>query len=777
MMGAGQPCGGSGRTAPAFWLRTIAILVFMAISGGLAAPAVAQDYSFSRIVVEGNQRIDPATVIKFAGISRGQTVSDAALNDAFQRVTASGLFSTVALVPSGSTLIIRVIENPTINAVSFEGNARIKDEDLAKLVKSQPRRIYTAAQAEADAALITQGYADISRLAARVEPRVIDRGDNRVDLVFEIREGRITEVERLSFTGNRAYSDRRLRQVLATKQAGLLRAILQGDTFIPDRIEFDKQLLTDFYQSRGYIDARVLGTSSEFSRERDAFFLTFQIREGLRYRINKVSTVSDYVGVDPAEYDGQVRVRPGRYYTPVAIDSTITRMEAIALKQGVDFLTVDPVITRNERDQTLDVRFILRRGPRVFIERIDIQGNATTLDKVIRRQFRVVEGDPFNPREIRNSAERIRALNFFETSEVNNKPGSAGDQVIVDVNVTEKPTGSLTFGASYSVSNGVGFNVGLTESNFLGRGQFVGANLSIGTDNKNSSISFVEPAFLGRDLKFRFTSFYITTNSDNSDYDSRRIGVSPSIEFPIRDFTRLELRYKLASDKLSGVDPARSSQLLVRDEVRGSEITSAFGYTLSYDTRVGGLDPNTGIRLSFGQDLAGVGGDISMITTNAIATYQTKVLNEEVVLRAEIEGGAAVGIGEDTRLLDRFFGNGKIRGFQPNGIGPRDLSVPNRDTVGGNFFAVARLESEFPLGLPEEYGIRGGLFADVGSVWGLDDTLGGTIDDGLDIRSAVGFSVFWTTALGPLRFNFSKAIKKRSFDKEQSFDLTVSTQF
>lgn len=776
MMGAGQPLGGGVRVLPAARAVFTALLALVALAAGLAAPAHAQQ-TFATIVVEGNQRIDPETVIKFSGLRPGQAVSDAALNDAFQRVTASGLFSTVALVPSGNRLIIRVIENPIINAVSFEGNARVKDEDLTALIKSQPRRIYTPAQVEADAALITQGYADISRLAARVEPRVIDRGDNRVDLVFEIREGRITEVERLAFTGNRAYSDRRLRQVLATKQAGLLRAILQGDTFIPDRIEFDKQLLTDFYQSRGYIDARVLGTSSEFSRERDAFFLTFQIQEGLRYRINRVSTVSDYVGVDAADYQDQMRVRPGQYYSPNAIDNTITRMEAVALRQGVDFLAVDPVITRNRADQTLDVQFVLRRGPRVFIERIDIQGNATTLDKVIRRQFRVVEGDPLNPREIRNAAERIRALNFFETAEVNTKPGTAGDQVIVDVQVKEQPTGSLTFGASYSVSNGVGFNVGLTESNFLGRGQFVGANLAIGTDNQNSSITFVEPAFLGRDLRFRFTGFYITSNDDNADYDSRRIGVSPSIEFPIRDFTRLELRYKIASDKLSGVDPAQSSQLLVKDEARGSEIASSVGYTLSYDTRVGGLDPNTGIRLSFGQDLAGVGGDISMLTTNAVATYQTKVFNEEVTLRAEIEGGAAIGIGEDTRLLDRFFGNGKIRGFQPNGIGPRDLSVPNEDTVGGNYFAVARFEAEFPLGLPEEYGISGGLFADVGSVWGLDDTLGGSIDDGLDIRSAVGFSVFWTTALGPLRFNFSKAIKKRGFDEEQSFDLTVSTRF
>ncbi len=741
-----------------------------------SAPAFAQSYAFSSVVVEGNSRIEPATIVKFAAVPKGGAVTEAQLNDAYQRLIASGLFSSVELVPSGGTLIIRVTENPTINVVDFEGNARLKDEQLSAVIKSQGRRIFSPAQVEADAAAITKEYANAGRLAARVEPRVIDRGDNRVDVVFEIREGKVTEVQRLSFTGNRSYSDRRLRQVLASKQAGFLRAFIQRDSYAADRIEFDKQLLTDFYRERGFIDFQVLSVAQEYAGDREGFFLTYNVREGLSYRINSVRIVSEYDGVDAADYEDAMKIRSGVTYSPTAIDTTITRMENIALKQGLNFLSVEPRITRNERNQTLDVVFALTKGPRVFVERIDIEGNATTIDKVIRRQFRTVEGDPFNPREIRQAAERIRALGFFKTADVNARPGTASDQVIVDVNVEEQPTGSLSFGATYSVSDGVGIAVGLSESNFLGRGQFVALNISGGVDNKNSGFTFIEPAFLDRDLKFRFEGFYRTTDNQNSDYATKRFGAEIGFEFPTSEYGRIDLHYKASSSEITSVD-TNSSIILQADEARGAEVTSALGYTYSYDTRAGGLDPNRGVLLRFGQDFAGLGGDIRSVTTTGLASYQVKAFREEVTLRAELEGGAVVTSGGDSRFLDRFTGNGKIRGFEPNGIGPRDLTAVNQDALGGNFFAVARLEAEFPLGLPEEYGITGGVFADVGSVWGLDNTLGLPVDDSMRLRSSVGFSVFWTTPIGPLRFNFSRAIMKESYDKEQNFDLTVSTKF
>jgi outer membrane protein insertion porin family len=749
----------------------LAAALFLSTAG---LPALAASYTFSTVQVEGNSLIDPATILKFAAIPKGEPVSDGALNDAVQRLTESGLFASVDVVPSGGTLVIRVVENPTVNVISFEGNRKIKDEDLAKIVKSQSRRVYSAAQAEADAAALTEAYTEAGRLAARIEPRVIDRGDNKVDLVFEIREGRVTEVERLSFTGNRAFSDRRLRQVLETKQAGIFRQLVQRDTFVADRTELDKSLLVDFYRSRGYIDAAVTGVSSEFSTERDAFFLTFSIREGQKYSFSDVSVASEYEGVDAAEFRELVKIRKGVAYSPTAIDTTIARMESLAVKKGLDFLTVEPRIIRNEQNQTLDVVFVLTKGPRVFVERIDIEGNATTLDKVVRRQFRTAEGDPFNPREIRQSAERIRALGYFKNADVAARDGTAEDQVIVDVNVEEKPTGSLNFGASYSVTDGLGFNIAFTEQNFLGRGQYLNVKVGTTADNKDSAITFIEPSLLDRDLKLKLSAWYNTSENANARYSTKRIGFSPSLEFPLAERTRLELRYKISSDEIYAVD-AGSSPILKAEEARGALLTSALGYTVSFDSQLAETDPTSRTTLRFSQDFAGVGGDIDAITTTGLGRYEKRIFNDEVTLRAELEGGAVVSSGTDTRLVDRFTGNGKIRGFESNGLGPRDLSAPNQDALGGNLFAVARFEAEFPLGLPEEYGISGGVFADVGSVWGLDSP--GTVDDAMHMRSAVGVSLFWDSILGPLRFNFSKAVNKETYDKEQSFDFTISTQF
>lgn len=734
----------------------------------------AASHSVSNVSVAGNAQIDAATILGLAKVPKGATISDGQLNDIVQRLNDSGLFASVEVIPSGGTLLIQVVENPTINVVSFEGNRKIKDEDVAGIVKSQSRRIYSPAQAEADAAAIAEAYASAGRLAARVEPRVIDRGDNKVDLVFEIREGKVTEVERVSFTGNRAFSDRRLRQVLGTKQAGLFRQIIQRDTFVADRIDLDKQMLTDFYRSRGYIDAAVTGAASEFSTERDGFFVTFNVREGLKYSFDEVSVASEYDGVDAAEFGALIRIRKGVAYSPTAIETTITRMENLATEKGLDFVAIEPRITRDEKTQTLDVVFVLAKGPRVFVERIDIEGNATTLDKVIRRQFRAVEGDAFSPAEIRQSAERIRALGYFKDAQVNATGGTGEDQVVVDVNVEEQPTGSLNFGASYSVSDGLGFNIGLTESNFLGRGQFVSVKIGTTADNKDSSITFIEPNLLDRDLKLKLSAWYRTSENSNSRYSTKRLGFSPSLEFPLGARTSLELNYKISSDEILAVSTS-SSPILQAEAARGAEVTSSIGYSFSFDTERQETDPTARLLLTFGQDFAGVGGDIDTITTNGLARYQKKIFNEEVTLRAELEGGAVVSRGTDTRIVDRFTGNGKIRGFEANGIGPRDLSVVNQDALGGNLFAAARFEAEFPLGLPEEYGISGGVFADVGSVWGLDSP--GSIDDGFHLRSSVGVSLFWDSALGPLRFNFSKALQKETYDREQTFDFTITTQF
>ncbi|MDZ4392403.1 outer membrane protein assembly factor BamA [Cypionkella sp.] len=750
----------------------VAILLSSAmVSEPFLSSAQAQTYSFSNVTIEGNERVDAATILKYAGIARGESVAAGQLNDAYQRIFASGLFETVDLLPQGGTLLIRVKELPMLNIVDFQGNKLVKDEKLSELVKSKSRLVYNPAQAEADAAQIAEAYRVQSRLAATVDPKIIRRSDNRVDLVFEITEGKVVENEGISFVGNRAFSDRRLKQVLETKQAGFLRQLIKADTFVPERLEVDKQMLRDFYMSRGYIDVQVVDATGQLSRERDATFVTYTVKEGQSWKIGKVSTVSEVEGVNAAEFAAVQKMRSGVTYSPAIIENNIARMENLALRKGLNFVRIEPRLVRNDRGQVLDVEYVIKRGDKVFVERIDIEGNTTTLDQVVRRQFRTVEGDPFNPREIRQAAERIRALGFFTDAKVDAKPGSNPDEVVLNVDVEEQPTGSISLGASFGTSSGLGLNVGFAETNFLGRGQSFAVNIATASDTKDSGISFVEPALLGRDLKLKLGASYNETDNASALYDTRKVAISAGLEFPIAEQSRFELRYKAFQDTLSKV--TSTSELLLLEEERGSEFGSGLGYTYSFDNRVTGLNPNSSLLFRFGQDFVGLGGDAKYVQTSALAVAETKIFNEDVTLRAIFEGGAVNSFGGyDTRVTDRYFGNGKIRGFDTNGIGPR----ADGDALGGNFYATAKFEAEFPLGLPEEYGITGGIFYDMGSVWGLDNNPDG-IDDGAHLRAAVGLSILWTTPIGPLRFNFSNAVKKESYDKEQSFDLTIATKF
>lgn len=758
--------------------------------------AEAQNYRFNQVQVEGNQRIQTSTIVAYTGIERGKTVSAGKLNDAYQNIVDSGVFESVELVPKGNTLVIKVTEFPTINKINFEGNRRIKDENLSEIIESSPRRVFNPAVAEQDAAAIAEAYGVQGRLASRVTPRIIRRSDNRVDLVFEISEGDTTEVERVSFLGNQVYSDRRLRRVLETKQAGFLRAFINKDTLIEDRIDFDKQILRDFYLSRGYVDFRVNSANAEVTRERDAVFLVVDVSEGQQFSFGDITVTSEMSEADADVFRRVLKSKPGITYSPTVVETEIERMENLALRLGIDFLRIEPRVTRNDRDLTLDVEYVLTRGPRVFVERIDIEGNTTTLDRVIRQQFRTVEGDPFNPREIRRTAERIRALGFFSESDVDVREGSSPSQVVVDVNVAEQPTGSLSLGGSYSVNDGFGISLGLSENNFLGRGQRLSFAIATATEADEYVLGFVEPHLLGRDLRFSFDLGLSESDSSFSEYDTKRAFLSPALSFKLSESSALRMSYTWNSSEMiaradrsypGGTYPS-AAPTIVNEIAQGERTNSVFGLKYTYDSRLNGLDPNAGFLFEVGADYAGLGGDNEFLKTSTKFVAQKTIFNEEVTLRATLETGALHWLGNNSsRSLDRYVLSPSImRGFEPGGIGPRDRSArPDGTTyddfLGGNVFAVARFDAEFPLGLPDELGLRGALFYDVGNLWGLNDvdTSGSTNIVGRDgsFRHVVGFSVLWTTGLGPLRFNFSKALKKEDFDQEQSFDLTLQARF
>ena len=752
-------------------------------------PPVPAGYMIATITVEGNVKVDVPTIVAFLGLPKGQVVTDAALNDGYQRIIASGLFARVVLVPGADSLLIKVVENPMIGTIDYQGNALIKDPDLPKFTTEKAGQIYSPAVAEADAAIIAEAYRANGRMAATVTPRIIRRTNNTVDVVFEIVEGAVAEVARVSFVGNKDFSDYRLRQILTTKQAGILHNLIQRDMFQIDRLEGDKKMLTDFYLSRGYLDFQILDAGATYSRERDATFMTFTISEGQSFTVGEVKTISEVEGIDPADYDKLRRLRSGVTYTPTIIQSNVEALESLALKQGLNFVSVEPRVTRNERAGTVDVTFAIIKGPRIFVERIDIEGNTTTLDSVVRRQFRAVEGDPLNPREIAQAAERIKALGFFNDVQVDNVPGTAPDQEVVKVAVTEAPTGSLSLGASYGASTGLGLNIGFSERNFLGRGQALTVNVQTGTDNLDSKIAFVEPAFMGRNLAFGFAAGYATATQQNSNYDKTVISLSPSLGFAVSDLAVVRVSYSLASEDVSNVGgstTSTSSSEILQDE-SGSAVRSSVGFTYTWDDRNSGLRPKGGVMFQVGNDVSGLGGDVKVLQTSVRALAETKVMNGDATLRASFEGGALTSYGGYvTRITDRYLSAGTLRGFEPNGIGPRDLNALNEDALGGNYFAAAHLEASFPLGLPEEYGISGGAFIEAGSVWGLDNRQGttpgthpvsGVVDDDMHIRTVAGLTLYWTTPLGPLRFDFTRAGAKESYDLEKTFDFTIATKF
>ena len=761
------------------WLLALALVMGVA----MARPATAQQYQFSDVQVSGNLRIETGTILTYAAISRGQALSAAELNDAVQRIRASGQFEAVDAVPQGSTLVITVVEFPTINRINFEGNSRLSDEELAAVVGSVERRVYSPVQAEQDVTAITQAYADSGRVNATVSPSIIRRDDNRVDLVFEVFEGGLTEIERISFVGNRSFSETRLRGVLETKQAGLFRAIIGRDTLVAERIEVDRRVLTDFYNSRGYADFVVQNVDVALTRDRSAYLITFNVQEGQRFTFGTVTVTSEIPEADAAVFQAALRLATGDTYSPQSIETDIARLERLALRLGLNFVSVEPRITRDDRDLALNVEFALVRGERIFVERIDIEGNNTTLDRVVRAQFRVVEGDPFNPRSIRESAERIRALGFFSVADVNAREGSEPGQVVIDVNVEEAPTGSLSFGANFSSDNGFALLASFKERNFLGRGQALNFELSTGESNRVFTFDFAEPNFLGRDLRFGLGLDYKTTDNQDALYDTETFRFSPSFGFPVSENGRLTVFYAFEYTDITDVagraTPADqtddASEVIEAEAALGGLAANSLGYNYSFDTRRTGLDPNSGVLLRFGQEFGF--GDTAFIKTSALATAETRIWGEEVTLRATLEGGLLSYSDGQSRVTDRYFlGSRLLRGFEPGGIGPRDAVTD--DALGGNVFAVARLEAEFPLGLPEEYGITGGAFFDYGSVWDVGNTFGANVlYDEFTPRSVVGLTIFWTTPIGPLRFNFTEALDAQEFDRPKSFDLTISTSF
>lgn len=744
------------------------------------------------IAVSGTQRIESATIISYLSVRVGDQFDPASLDDSLKRLFATGLFADVSFDRRGNTLVIDVTENPIINRIVFEGNKRLKNDELSAEVQLRPRIVFTRAKVQADVQRMLDLYRRSGRFAAVIEPKVVQLPQNRVDLIFEISEGPKSKIRRINFLGNKNFSDSDLRGELATTEARWWRIFGSNDTYDPDRQAFDREQLRRFYFNNGYADFRVVSAVAELTPDREDFIVTFVVEEGEVYRFGKVDVESEIRDIEPELFKAFVGMREGQTYNLDKITDTVERLTNAAGILGYAFVTVRPLPVKNRETRTLDITFRVLDAPRVYVERIAVHGNVRTRDEVIRREFRLVEGDAFNLSKMERSRQRIQRLGFFRESEIEQLPGSREDRLVLDVSLEEDATGELSLGAAFSSLENFIFEFSIRERNFLGRAQELRLNFSLSSLRKQIDVGFTEPHFLGRNISAGVDLFQISLEQSRfSSFKTTSTGMSLRLGLPIAERSVLALRYSIRRDlvDIGNIDSTRISRF-IRDQL-GDNITSLVGYSLIYDSLNHPLRPTRGQRAVFSQDLAGVGGDIFYLRSRL--DYDKFIpLIWGFYGRLGAEAGYTRGLGQDIRINDRFFlGGPRVRGFDTAGLGPAAVLLDETgepivglrpDFIGGEVFYLGTAELYIPLGeAAREMGVQASLYMDAASLFGLSGQTEfegeAVFGDTAKPRVSVGVGVAWESPFGPFRIDFAKILKSQPFDDTKSFQFNVGTSF
>jgi outer membrane protein insertion porin family len=740
-----------------------------------AGPAAAQarDGTVSEIRVEGAQRIEPETVRSYMSFRPGDRIDTATLDRSLKALYATGLFADVTIRREGRRVIVRVVENPIINRLAFEGNKRIEDDALEAEVQLRPRLVYTRSRVQADVQRIIEVYRRSGRFAATVEPKVVQLPQNRVDLIFEINEGETTKIRSINFVGNRRFSDRTLRGVVQTEESAWYRIFSVSDTYDPDRLTFDRELLRRFYLKNGYADFRVVSVNAELAPDRDAFFVTFTVEEGERYKFGKLDLSTALRNLDLDQLRALIAVKTGDWYDADQVEKIIGALTDAVGNVGYAFVDISPRVRRDTDKRMIDVTFNIQEGPRVFVERINITGNVRTIDKVVRREMLLVEGDAFNTSKIRRSRQRIGNLGFFDKVEVTNNPGSASDRTVIDVKVREQATGEISFGAGFSSSTGILGDISMRERNLLGRGQDLRLSLTIGQREQQIDLSFTEPYFLDRNLSAGFDLFRTASDrTEESSFNLDTTGFSLRIGYRLGESLSQRWKYTLRFDDITDIQ--NSASLAVKEQEGGTS-RSLIAHRLTYDRRDNRFEPTTGYFVELANEFAGLGGTVTYLRNKITGAYYYP-FTENLIGSIVGATGYVFGIGEDVRIIDRFnLGGSSLRGFALSGVGPRDIVTD--DSIGGNWFYRASLQVTFPLGLPDEFGIKGRLFTDFGSLGGIDDKNLGDVTDTGSLRASVGVGIGWRSPFGPVTIDIGQAIIKEDFDDTEKLRFSFGTRF
>ena len=843
-------------------LIMLAVPVAASLASMLASsPAAAQ--TVQSIEVVGNRRVELETIRSYFKPGPGGVLDQGRIDDGLKALIETGLFQDVRISRQGGKIVVTVVENPVIGRIAFEGNKKVKDEQLTSEIQSKPRGTFSRPMVQSDAQRIVEIYRHSGRYDVRVTPEIIEQPNNRVDLVFTIVEGGKTGIKSIEFVGNVAYSSYRLRDIIKTRESNLLSFLGGADVYDPDRVEADRDLIRRFYLKHGYADVQVVAALTEYDPERKGFLVTFKIEEGQQYRVGSVAFNSSIATLDGNTLSSFSHVYVGSVYNAEALEKSVEEMQIEASRRGYAFAIVHPRGDRNFDAHTVSIVFGIDEGPRTYIERINIRGNTRTRDYVIRREFDVSEGDAYNRALVDRAERRLKNLDYFKTVKIATEPGSSSDRVILVVDLEEKSTGDFSVSGGYSTTDGALGEVSISERNFLGRGLFAKAAVQYGQYARGGSLSFVDPYLLDYRVAGGLDIFYREQLANNFiSYGTKTLGFSPRLGFGLREDLTLQLRYSLYQQTISlpgylancNNNPANpflafnpspafvntlpggaaqavamgavdasgiglwcysdgEASLPIRKELAsGKTLTSSVGYSLNYNTLDNNKNPTDGLLVDFKQDFAGVGGDVSYLKSTIDGKYYTPLVSDIVGL-VHLQGGILSKVGSDLRMLDQFqMGPNLVRGFAPNGIGPRDINpFGTQDALGGTKYWGASFELQMPFWfLPKEVGLKGAVYADAGGLydykgpttWAATGELttpqnsncikpslpgafpisagtctGLVYDSGNVVRSSVGVGLIWASPFGPLRFDYAVPLTKGQFDRVQQFKFGGGTSF
>lgn len=763
-------------------LAVFAIAVGLTASFGAVSNIGAEAAVVSSISVRGNQRIEADTIRSYVTVKPGRNFSTFDTDESLRQLFATGLFSDVRISQRGRVLVVEVRENPIINLVRFQGNDKVKDEQLETIVQSKSLAIFSQEKIDSDVERIRETVRRSGRASATVTAEVETLDNNRVNVVFLINEGGRTKIAEINFVGNNAFGDSRLEEVISHNESNILSWLRRDDVFDPDRLRADEERLRRFYFNRGYADFRVISAIGDYNPAENNYVITITVDEGERYTFGSISIDNALPQIDNALLQSALEIDSGDVYSASDVEKTLVSMTDAIARTGYAFAQVTPQGDRDFESRTINIIFFVDEGPRTYIERIDVHGNTRTRDYVIRREFDISEGDAYNRVLVNKAKRRLDALGFFETVRISTRQGSAPDRVVVVVNVKDKPTGEISFGGGYSTTNGPIGEISLSERNFLGRGQFLKVTGGFGSDTQKYELSFTEPYFLGQRIAAGFDVSRETNEADTRDginYSTEILLARLRASAPITDELTFGVNYTFKQEELSTSDTTSAAFV---DPFNGRKhVTSSFGYSFTYADLDNYKTPREGIYGVFSQDFAGAGGDAEYIKTEArLTAYALLSEDADLVLMGSVRAGHIYSSNGNLRFTDHFFkGGSDLRGFDDvRGYGPRNLTT--NEALGGTTYANATAELQFPMPfLPRSFGLRGAVFADAGTLFDSEATLppGAVLADDSTIRASAGVSVIWNSPFGPLRADLAHAFAKESYDDTQVFRFGVSTRF